>query len=99
MRIDRIFSSGTWVSVFGSLALLWASSGWAAPIVTGVEPPDVSIVSARTSIRATFSEDMDPATITSENLMVLRFVGLREIAAGAASWFTLAVRNDDALFG
>jgi alpha-tubulin suppressor-like RCC1 family protein len=43
-------------------------------------------------VTATFSEAMDPATITTNSMMVSRYVGIKQVAAGA--YHTVAFKND-----
>jgi alpha-tubulin suppressor-like RCC1 family protein len=63
-----------------------------APMVTAVSPPDGGTPPASTTITATFSEPMNPATITSGSFTVSRFVGFKAIATRGSH--TVALKNN-----
>lgn len=66
------------------LALLsMVSAAWAAPTVTNFYPNDGGInLPVDTTVSATFSETMAPATITSDTFTLSRFLGVKAISAG-----------------
>ncbi len=74
------------------LILLIASAGWTAPTVTELYPPDGGTAPPETTVTATFSEPMDPATITLRSFTVSRFSGFSAVAAG--SGHTVAAKSD-----
>ena len=74
------------------LLLLLVATGWAAPLVTEVQPPDGSTQPVTTTATATFSEAMDPATITTGTFTLSRSVGIKAIAPGEG--FTVALKGD-----
>jgi len=76
----------------GLLSLLLASASLAAPTITTVQPADGSNPVITTEVTATFSEAMDPATITPETFTVLRLPRGPAIAAGTSH--TAALKGD-----
>ncbi|HEY6873260.1 MAG TPA: MBG domain-containing protein [Geobacteraceae bacterium] len=86
---SKWFLSG---AILGILLLLMASAGWAAPTVTAFTPAEGSVAPLSTTVTATFSEAMNPATITSGSFTLSRFVGLKAVAGGY--YHTVALKND-----
>lgn len=81
------------VGIFQSLLLLLlVTTGWAAPLVTDMQPPDGSTQPVTTTVTATFSEAMNPATITNGSFTVARAVGIKAIAAGYTH--TVVLKDD-----
>jgi alpha-tubulin suppressor-like RCC1 family protein len=78
--------------ILSVLLLLMVSTGWATPTVIDIQPPDGSMQPVSTTASATFSEAMDPATITTGSLTVSRVVGVKAIAAG--QYHTVVVKGD-----
>ncbi|MBI1920576.1 MAG: putative Ig domain-containing protein [Geobacter sp.] len=78
--------------ILGLLFMLMASTGWAAPALMEVQPPDGRNPSVTTAVTATFGEAMDPATITTGTFTVSRFVGIKAIVAGEKH--TVALKNN-----
>ncbi len=74
------------------LGLFAASTGWAAPTVTDWYPADGSNAPPDAVVTATFSEAMDPASITTGSVTVSRFVGLARVSAGLTH--AVALRKD-----
>jgi len=65
----------------------------AAPTVTAVTPANgVRGVPVNTTINATFSEPMNPDTITTGSFSASRFIGIKAVAAGYAH--SLALKQD-----
>lgn len=81
-----------WLHLIAGMVLLTATVCWAAPTVTAVQPTDGSTASVSTTVTATFSESMNPATITAGSFTVSRFSGFKAVAAGVSH--TVAVKND-----
>ena len=65
---------------------------WAAPTVTSYQPANGVSVPVSTAVQATFSETMDPATITTGSFTLSKFVGIKSIDAGV--YHTVALKND-----
>lgn len=80
-------------AVFPALLLvLTASTSWGAPTITAVEPPDSSSPAASVIPSATFSEYIDPTTITNGSFTVSKSVKIKAIAAGSSH--TLVLKSD-----
>lgn len=91
--IKRLFAL-----TFACFALLTALSAFAAPTVISHTYDDGSTcVLPTTTITATFSEAMDPATITSGSFAVTRRVGVKQVATG--EFHTVALKNDGTVAG
>jgi alpha-tubulin suppressor-like RCC1 family protein len=78
--------------ILSVLLLLTVATGWAAPTVTDMQPPEGSTQPVSTTVTATFSEAMNPATITSGSFTVSRVAGIKAIAAGGNH--TMALKGD-----
>lgn len=78
--------------ILSVLLLLMVSTGWAAPTVTDMQPPDSNVQPVSTTVSSTFSEAMDPATITTGSFTVSRLVGVKAVSVGG--YHVLALRND-----
>jgi alpha-tubulin suppressor-like RCC1 family protein len=62
------------------------------PTVTSYQPVNGATVQVTTAVQTTFSETMDPATITSGSFTLSKFVGIKAIAAGGEH--TVVLKND-----
>lgn len=76
-----------------SALFIYRGAALAAPTVTATSPAvGTTGVPASATVRATFSEAMDPATITSGTVTLEHVVGIKAIAAGGNH--TVALKND-----
>lgn len=79
------------------LCVALSSPVWAAPTVTSFAPDEGSVAPVQTQVSATFSEPMDPATVTPGSFNVSRFVGIKSI--DAAYNRNLVLKNDGTVVG
>ncbi len=92
----------SWRVVMGSLLaafvlLSMATVTWALPTVTGYQPGNGAIAPPSAKVQATFSEPMDPASLSATNFSLSRFMGAKAIATGSSH--ALAVMNDGTVVG
>jgi len=81
-----------WRTVFTLLFLMLTHTVWGAPTVTSTIPAaGATNVAGTTTVTATFSEAMDPATVTNGSFTLSR-VYIKKIAAGGDH--TVALTND-----
>src|SRR5512146_2261783 len=85
--------SRTWAGMAVFLIVLFAQVAWGAPTVTVKAPGDgATNIPAATAVAASFSEAMNPATITTGSFALARVIRIRAIAAGY--YHTVALKND-----
>jgi hypothetical protein len=75
--------------------LMTGSAAWAVPIVTEFFPSENSTAPPETTVTATFSEAMDPATITTGTFAVSHFTGVQ----AAGGYFHGVALQSDGMVG
>ncbi|MEW6219970.1 MAG: Ig-like domain-containing protein [Thermodesulfobacteriota bacterium] len=87
--LGRAIATGL-LAVLVPLAL--TGLAWPAPAVLDRSPAPGAVVELDAVVTATFSEDMDPAPLTTGSVRLSQWVGIKAIAAGYGH--TVALRED-----
>jgi len=82
-----------WGYALTLLFLLLTNTAWGVPTVTSTTPTaGATNVAGTATVTATFSEAMDPATVTNGSFTLTGIVGIKAVAAGGTH--TVALKND-----
>lgn len=92
----------SWRVVIGCLCAVFVllsvtTVTWASPTITTYQPGNGAIAPLSAKVQATFSEPMDPVSLSATNFSLSRFMGAKAIATGSSH--ALAVMNDGTVVG